>query len=95
MTPTLHPRLLNGFADDPAVHVEAMHASAAALFDCGDIAALSTGHLLKIGLVCVSHTHMDHWSDLDRLTSRLSNANYADEASLSSALKPLLTSRLS
>jgi hypothetical protein len=31
----------------------------------------------------------DNWSDLDRLTSRLSNANYADEASLSSALKTI------
>jgi ribonuclease Z len=67
MTPTLHPRLLNGPAGDPAVFVEAMHAPAAVLFDCGDIAALSAGHLLKIGLVCVSHTHMDHWADLDRL----------------------------
>ncbi len=67
MTPTLHPRLLNGRGGDPAVYMEAMHAPGAVLFDCGDIAALSAGHLLKVELLCISHTHMDHWADLDRL----------------------------
>jgi ribonuclease Z len=67
MTPTLHPRLLNGVAGDPTVYVETLHASGAVLFDCGDLSALSTGHLLRIDLLCISHTHMDHWSDLDRL----------------------------
>jgi len=67
MTPTLHPRLLNGVTGDPAVFVEALHASGAVQFDCGDLSALSTGHLLRVELLCVSHTHMDHWSDLDRL----------------------------
>ena len=67
MTPTLHPRLLNGIAGDPAVFVEALHAPSTILFDCGDISALSTRHLLRVGLLCVSHAHMDHWADLDRL----------------------------
>jgi ribonuclease Z len=67
MTPTLHPRLLNGISGDPAVFVEALHAPGAVLFDCGDIAALSARHLLRVELVCVSHAHMDHWSDVDRL----------------------------
>ncbi|WP_237214748.1 MBL fold metallo-hydrolase [Falsiroseomonas oryziterrae] len=67
MNPTLHPRLLNGIAGDPAVFVEAMHAPGAVLFDCGDLSALSTGHLLRVDLLCVSHAHMDHWSDFDRL----------------------------
>lgn len=67
MTPTLHPRLLNGIAGDPAVFVEAMHAPGAILFDCGDLSALSTRHLLRVGLLCVSHAHMDHWADFDRL----------------------------
>jgi len=67
MTPTLHPRLLNGIAGDPAVFVEALHAPATILFDCGDLSALSTRHLLRVGLLCVSHAHMDHWADVDRL----------------------------
>ncbi len=67
MNPTLHPRLLNGRAGDPAVFVEAMHAPGAVLFDCGDLSALSTGHLLRVDLLCVSHAHMDHWADVDRL----------------------------
>lgn len=67
MTPTLHPRLLNGIAGDPAVYVEAMHAPGAVLFDCGDLAALATRHLLRVELLCISHAHMDHWADLDRL----------------------------
>lgn len=67
MTPTLHPRLLNGRAGDPAVFVEAMHAPGAVLFDCGDLSALSTGHLLRVEVLGVSHTHLDHWSDFERL----------------------------
>jgi ribonuclease Z len=67
MTPTLHPRLLNGHAGDPAVFIDALHAPGAILFDCGDLSALSTRHLLRVDLLCVSHTHMDHWSDFDRL----------------------------
>jgi ribonuclease Z len=67
MTPTLHPRLLNGRGGDPAVFVEAMGVPGAVLFDCGDLSALSTGHLLRVELLCVSHAHMDHWADFDRL----------------------------
>ncbi len=67
MTPTLHPRLLNGIAGDPGVFVEAMHASGAVLFDCGDLSSLSTGHLLRVELLGISHTHLDHWSDFERL----------------------------
>lgn len=67
MTPTLHPRLLNGIAGDPAVFVEALHAPGAILFDCGDLSSLSTRHLLRVQLLCVSHAHMDHWADFDRL----------------------------
>lgn len=67
MTPTLHPRLLNGPIGDPAVFVDALHAPGAILFDCGDLSALATRHLLRVDLLCVSHTHMDHWADFDRL----------------------------
>lgn len=67
MRPTLHPRLLNGHAGDACVFVEAPRAPGAVLFDCGDLSALSTGQLLRVDLLCVSHAHMDHWADFDRL----------------------------
>lgn len=67
MTPTLHPRLLNGISGDPAVFVETMHGGGAIMFDCGDLSALSTRHLLRVELLCISHAHMDHWADFDRL----------------------------
>jgi len=67
MNPTLHPRLLNGIAGDPGVYVEAMHAPGAVLFDCGDLSSLSPRHLLRVEALCVSHAHMDHWADADRL----------------------------
>ena len=67
MRPTLHPRLLNGRMGDPAVYVEALHLPGAVLFDCGDISVLSPRHLLRVEALCVSHAHMDHWSDVDRL----------------------------
>jgi ribonuclease Z len=67
LTPTLHPRLLNGRAGDPGVYVEALHAPGAVLFDAGDLSTLGPGHLLRVDVVGISHTHMDHWSDIDRL----------------------------
>lgn len=67
MRPTLHPRLLNGRSGDPAVYVEALHRPDAVLLDCGDLSALSPRHLLRVGLLAVSHAHMDHWAGFDRL----------------------------
>lgn len=67
MRPTLHPRLLNGRGGDPGLYVEAMHLSDAVLFDCGDLSALAPRHLLRVGLLGISHAHMDHWADFDRL----------------------------
>lgn len=67
MRPTLHPRLLNGRGGDPGLYVEALHLADAVLFDCGDLSTLTPRHLLRVGLLAVSHTHMDHWADFDRL----------------------------
>ncbi|MBP0447123.1 hypothetical protein J8J14_20305 [Roseomonas sp. SSH11] len=67
MRPSLHPRLLNGRSGDPAVYVEALHLPQAVLLDCGDLSSLSARHLLRVGLVAVSHAHMDHWAGFDRL----------------------------
>lgn len=67
MRPTLHPRLLNGRGGDPGVYVEALHHPGAILLDCGDISSLAPRHLLRVDVLAVSHAHMDHWADFDRL----------------------------
>jgi ribonuclease Z len=67
MRPTLHPHLLNGRFGDPCVYVGALHLPEAVLFDCGDLSALTPRHLLRIGALAVSHTHLDHWAGFDVL----------------------------
>jgi ribonuclease Z len=67
MRATLHPRLLNGRQGDPGVYLEALHQAEALLLDCGDLSALGPRHLLRVGVVAVSHAHMDHWAGFDRL----------------------------
>lgn len=67
MTPTMHPRLVNGRFGDPALFVELMHRREALLFDCGNLSALASRDLLRIGHVYVSHMHMDHFVGLDAL----------------------------
>jgi ribonuclease Z len=67
MRATLHPRLLNGRTGDPGVYVEALHLSGTILLDCGDLSVLTPRHLLRLGVLAVSHAHMDHWAGFDRL----------------------------
>ncbi|WP_431270804.1 MBL fold metallo-hydrolase [Dankookia sp. P2] len=64
---TLHPRLLNGRTGDPGLWIEARHQPEAILLDCGDLSTLAPRQLLRVGLVAVSHAHMDHWAGFDRL----------------------------
>lgn len=67
MTPSLHPKLVNGRTGDPALYLEVLHRTEAFLFDCGDLSPLSARHLLRVGVLAVSHAHMDHWAGFDRL----------------------------
>jgi ribonuclease Z len=67
MRPALHPRLINGRTGDPCVYIEVLHRPDSILFDCGDLSALSARHLLRVGLVAVSHAHIDHWVGFDQL----------------------------
>lgn len=67
MRASLHPRLINGRSGDPGVYVEILHQADAILLDCGDLSALAARHLLRIGVVAVSHAHMDHWAGFDQL----------------------------
>ncbi len=67
MRPTFTPRLINGPYDDPGLLVPLTFARRSLLFDLGDLAALSSGDLLKISHIFVTHTHMDHFIGFDRV----------------------------
>ena len=67
MTPTFHPRLVNGRFGDPALFVEILHRREALLFDMGDLSALSARDLLRVSHVFVTHMHMDHFVGFDAL----------------------------
>ncbi len=66
-----HPWLLNGRTGDAGLYLAAPPGPGAILFDCGDLSALPARHLLRVETLLVSHTHMDHWADFDRLLRRL------------------------
>src|SRR5262249_5595439 len=67
MTPTLHPTLVNGRFGDPALFVQMLHRREALMFDCGNLSALSTRDLLRVGHLFVSHMHVDHFIGFDAL----------------------------
>jgi len=59
--------LVNPPGGDPGVYLELKYRRRALLFDLGEINVLPPRNLLKIELVCVSHTHMDHFIGFDHL----------------------------
>jgi len=61
------PRLLNGLFGDPVVYAHLAHQGKAVLFDIGDLGPLWSKALHKLIYVFVSHTHLDHFFDFDRL----------------------------
>lgn len=67
MRPSLHAFLPNGRTGDATLYLAAPPEPGAILFDCGDLSALPPRRLLRVETLLVSHTHMDHWADFDRL----------------------------
>ena len=67
MRPLLHPTLVNGRTGDPALYIETLFERDAILLDLGDISALSSRKVQRIGAIFVSHAHVDHFIGFDRL----------------------------
>ena len=71
MKPTFHHRLVNSPFEDPSLYVRMLRESRAVLFDAGQIGRLSSGDLLKISDVFVTHMHIDHFIGFDSLLRTL------------------------
>jgi ribonuclease Z len=67
MTSQLSYKFVNGLTGDPAVFLTFAQSSDALLFDAGDLGALTHKELLRVKLVCITHTHFDHFFGFDRL----------------------------
>ena len=64
---TLDIQLVNGLAGDPAVCVSFTQAGESLLFDAGSLESMTNRELLKVRVVAISHTHVDHFIGFDRL----------------------------
>jgi len=67
MLSSLNIQLVNGLSGDPAVYAQIAQSSESILFDAGSLDALSNRELLKIRVVAISHTHVDHFIGFDKL----------------------------
>lgn len=67
MASSFEINLVNGLAGDPAVCVYFRQTGDSLLFDAGSLEALSNRELLKVRVVAISHTHIDHFIGFDRL----------------------------
>lgn len=59
--------LVDGPAGDPALYIRVAHRREAILFDCGSLTKLAPREMTKIRYLFISHTHVDHFIDFDRL----------------------------
>lgn len=71
MKPTFHHRLVNNEFEDPSLFVRMLREKRAFLFDAGRIDRLSSGDMLKITDLFVTHMHIDHFIGFDTLLRTL------------------------
>ena len=67
MLSSVNIQLVNGLSGDPAVYAQIGQTGESILFDAGSLDALSNRELLKIRVVAISHTHVDHFIGFDKL----------------------------
>jgi ribonuclease Z len=60
-------RLVNGSTGDPVLYVDYPGRDDALLFDAGEVASLDADRLKDLAAVFISHHHVDHFTDLDRI----------------------------
>jgi ribonuclease Z len=71
MKPTFHHRLVNNQYEDPCLFVRLLRERRAFLFDAGRIDRLSSGELLKVTDIFVTHMHIDHFVGFDTILRTL------------------------
>jgi ribonuclease Z len=71
MKPTFHHRLVNSAYEDPSLFVRMTRERRAFLFDAGRIDRLTSGDLLKVTDLFVTHMHIDHFIGFDTLLRAL------------------------
>ena len=67
MRSVFYPKLVDGAEGDPTLYVRLAHRQESILFDCGSLANLPPREISKIRHLFISHTHVDHFIDFDRL----------------------------
>lgn len=60
-------QLVNGPTGDPALFADVIGAGRAVLIDLGNLSSLSARKLLRVSDVLLSHAHLDHFADFERL----------------------------
>jgi len=71
MKPTFHHRLVNSEYEDPSLFARLTREKRAFLFDAGRIDRLTSGDIMKITDVFVTHMHIDHFIGFDTLLRAL------------------------
>lgn len=67
MKPALQTQMVNDPFEDPVLYVDFLFVRRALLFDAGNLRRLPTRKLLRVSDVFLTHTHMDHFQDIDWL----------------------------
>ncbi len=67
MKSSFHARLINGPFEDPGLYVRVLREGRALMFDLGFTNNLSSGDILKISDIFVSHMHIDHFIGFDNI----------------------------
>ncbi|MCK4823663.1 ribonuclease Z, partial [bacterium] len=71
MKASFQHKTVNDPFGDPVLYVKLFKEKRALMFDCGDISPLSSGTMLKVTDLFITHTHIDHFIGFDTLLRTL------------------------